>query len=178
MWNDHLINSSDHCIIFNPGDKATQRFVEEINEQVTNNILTIVVSSCEKVIRVSLIYIVNSNDDIENGNKVLNRCQMKISRSFESPSQDHLLHLILLWNWGSCLLKVLISAVKREGGFYLLFSLKLMILSNNFPLDQWIFFFSIPYHWQYQAVRWEVKLSLKISFQVGTNWSAGHYLQC
>ena len=57
-------------------------------------------------------------------------------------------------------------------------SLKIMILSNNFPLDQWIFFFSIPYHWQYQAVRWEVKLSLKISFQVGTNWSAGHYLQC
>ena len=57
MWNDHLINCSDHCIIFNPGDKATQRFVEEINEQVTTSILTgvfftIMMSSCENVIRV------------------------------------------------------------------------------------------------------------------------------
>lgn len=28
-----LICFSDHCLIFNPGDKATQRFVEEINDQ-------------------------------------------------------------------------------------------------------------------------------------------------
>ena len=29
-----ILHSSDHCLIFNPGDKATQRFVEEINDQV------------------------------------------------------------------------------------------------------------------------------------------------
>ena len=124
MWNHHLLNCSDHCIIFNPGDKATQRFVEEINEQVTTSILTgvfftIMMSSCENVIRVSTWYTFwNPTMTLKMGKKVLNCCQMKISRSSESPTQDHLLHLILLWNWGSCLLKVLISAVKREGGFF------------------------------------------------------------
>ena len=186
MRNDHLLNSSDHCIIFNPGDKATQRFVEEINEQVTNNILTIVMSSCENVIRVSKnydIYILIYNDDSENGKtsfEVLpnkNISQFRVAIPGSSSSSDSSLKLRFLFaqsldiscKTGRRIFPPFLSSVS---------SLKLMILSNNFPLDQWIFFFSIPYHWQYQAVRWEVKLSLKISFQVGTNWSAGHYLQC
>ena len=106
MRNDHLLNSSDHCIIFNPGDKATQRFVEEINEQVTNNILTIVRSSCENVIRVSKnydIYILIHNDDSENGKtsfEVLpnkNISQFRVAIPGSSSSSDSSLKLRFLF---------------------------------------------------------------------------------
>ena len=81
---------------------------------------TIMMSSCENVIRVSTydIHFEFQRWHWKWEKKVLDCFQMKISCSSESPTQDHLLHLILLWNWGSCLLKVLISAVKREGGFF------------------------------------------------------------
>ena len=181
MWNDHLLNCSDHCIIFNPGDKATQRFVEEINEQVTTSILTIVMFSCEDVISVFYdIYFEFQRWKWEKKSFGLfpneNFLQFRVANPGSSSSSDSSLKLRFLFA------QSLDISCKTGRRFFFC----PLLLPVNLWSCQIIFLFSLPgqagffnhLSFTISSYKMESQTLLEDVFQVGTNWSAGHYLQC
>ena len=146
---------------------------------------TIMMSSCENVIRVSTYDIhfefqrwhwkwEKSFELLPNENFL----QFRVANPGSSSSSDSSLKLRFLFaqsldiscKTGRRIFPPFLSSVS---------ALKFMILSNNFPFSlpgQAGFFNHLSF--TISSYKMESQTLLEDVFQVGTNWSAGHYLQC